>query len=417
VTPPVERSDSPFLQVANAIGRRLCRDALWAGGACNWHGSRLRRDGTRAEFGRGPQPPTLGAGAAGIGLFLSTLCRFDDDPLIAATARGALTHAVRHVPGIGSLGFLNGVSGVLYAVREADAALASDAWRALDEACVRRIRDLQRQACLAAREAGGRDLSAGYALASAIPVLLGFTASGDGWPIESAMALGAVIRDTDWRAVPVDETDPAAAATHSLARVSLARALLELEIATSDRAWRTAAVDLLDGWTAPQPPAFWPGTQQAFGMDAHDTERGVASTINADVVRVVELLGRESALDDYARQLVDQTAVSLTRPLQVGDGGLSMACGATGRIEVLTLAAAALGRTEFGDLAPGFAENAINAFMAPKLPWPCAAPQDHEPPDLMFGLAGIGYFYLRLHSPATVPQLVAGGRQAAVVHS
>jgi lantibiotic modifying enzyme len=36
-------------------------------------------------------------------------------------------------------------------------------------------------------------------------------------------------------------------------------------------------------------------------------------------------------------------------------------------------------------------------------PWPCGVPGAGETPGLLIGLAGIGYFYLRLYDPAVNP--------------
>ena len=41
-----------------------------------------------------------------------------------------------------------------------------------------------------------------------------------------------------------------------------------------------------------------------------------------------------------------------------------------------------------------------------RLPWPCGVPGGGDTPNLLLGLAGIGYFYLRLHDPATVPSVL-----------
>ncbi|MDR3531448.1 MAG: lanthionine synthetase LanC family protein, partial [Rhodopila sp.] len=38
--------------------------------------------------------------------------------------------------------------------------------------------------------------------------------------------------------------------------------------------------------------------------------------------------------------------------------------------------------------------------------WPCGVPGGGETPGLLLGLAGIGYFYLRLHSPSEVPSIL-----------
>jgi lantibiotic biosynthesis protein len=48
----------------------------------------------------------------------------------------------------------------------------------------------------------------------------------------------------------------------------------------------------------------------------------------------------------------------------------------------------------------------VEYFGRNNLPWPCGVPGGGETPNLMLGLAGIGYFYLRLYDPATVPSIL-----------
>ncbi|HYP18471.1 MAG TPA: lanthionine synthetase LanC family protein, partial [Chloroflexia bacterium] len=41
-----------------------------------------------------------------------------------------------------------------------------------------------------------------------------------------------------------------------------------------------------------------------------------------------------------------------------------------------------------------------------RMPWPCGVMGGGENPSLMLGLAGIGYFYLRLYDPDKVPSVL-----------
>src|SRR5262249_13879990 len=61
--------------VADRIGSRLCRDALWAGNRCNWIGPSMEPTGSRWGVVHRALGPDLYAGTAGIGLFLSLLHR------------------------------------------------------------------------------------------------------------------------------------------------------------------------------------------------------------------------------------------------------------------------------------------------------------------------------------------------------
>ena len=88
-------SDAWFLEVAHCIGRRLCRDALWADRRCNWLGWSLERNRHYWTPTFRAQGVTLYDGTAGIALFLSWLVRFTGDPLARATLAGALNRLER----------------------------------------------------------------------------------------------------------------------------------------------------------------------------------------------------------------------------------------------------------------------------------------------------------------------------------
>jgi lantibiotic modifying enzyme len=52
------------------------------------------------------------------------------------------------------------------------------------------------------------------------------------------------------------------------------------------------------------------------------------------------------------------------------------------------------------------AQEAIDLFERRRFPWPCGLPNANETPDLMLGLAGIAYFYLRLADPSRIPTVL-----------
>jgi hypothetical protein len=106
----------------------------------------------------------------------------------------------------------------------------------------------------------------------------------------------------------------------------------------------------------------------------------------------------------YAIALTEATAASLMRPLVQGDGGYCLAHGVAGKAELLMLASDQ-GRADLLPIAAAAGVTGITHFSQTRMPWPCVVPAG-ESPNLMFGLAGIGYFYLRLYNPAAVPSLL-----------
>src|ERR1700742_1006307 len=108
------RRDADFLDVAASLGRRLCRDALWAGERCNWLGdSRELIDGNWT-VGHRALGPDLYQGTSGIALFLAALYRLTSEPVLRATALGALAHAhaqARKMPAALRIGLYSGWTG------------------------------------------------------------------------------------------------------------------------------------------------------------------------------------------------------------------------------------------------------------------------------------------------------------------
>ena len=70
-------------------------------------------------------------------------------------------------------------------------------------------------------------------------------------------------------------------------------------------------------------------------------------------------------------------------------------------------ASSQLNRPELRQVAEQIAHSGVNTYHAQNLPWPCGVAGAGECPNLMLGLAGIGYFYLRLAAPEEVPSVLA----------
>jgi len=110
-----------FLATADRIGARICRDAIWAGQACNWVGwAQGVVDGRISPLYRAIGFDLYG-GTAGIALFLARLYHFTGDSIQKATWKGALNQALGQLetlPDKTRLGFYTGATGVAYVLIE-----------------------------------------------------------------------------------------------------------------------------------------------------------------------------------------------------------------------------------------------------------------------------------------------------------
>src|ERR1019366_10367900 len=83
--PFFRRMKTHYLEVAERIGARLCRDALWSRGRCNWTADRAGgRTTVHASAG-----PLVYDGTAGIGLSLWRLAEGTGERSFPATAPAA----------------------------------------------------------------------------------------------------------------------------------------------------------------------------------------------------------------------------------------------------------------------------------------------------------------------------------------
>jgi lantibiotic modifying enzyme len=85
----------------------------------------------------------------------------------------------------------------------------------------------------------------------------------------------------------------------------------------------------------------------------------------------------------------------------------SLCHGLAGQAEVLRLGSRLLGEAEVdaAGLAGRVAAAGVGQYGEDATRWPCGTMSGGQTPGLMLGLAGIGHFYLRLHSPA-VPSIL-----------
>jgi lantibiotic modifying enzyme len=120
---------------------------------------------------------------------------------------------------------------------------------------------------------------------------------------------------------------------------------------------------------------------------------------------------REDACDLWARDL--EAALDSCRTYAVNPssyGNYSLWYGAAGNAEPLLLAAEHLNRPELREAAEVIGANGLARYQEAEMPWPCGLPGIGELPSLMLGIAGIGYFYLRLARQAQVGStLLIGG--------
>lgn len=416
------------LDTAFRIGARLARDAVWHEDRCNWFSPVYENFTGQQQLATGTLGPTLYDGTAGIALFLAHLHRQTGDGLFAGTAEAAIEHAIARridIPESLQLGFYTGYLGIGYA--------AAEVGRCLDDAAlVKRGLSLIRHT-LAIDPAGKIELDVMSGRAGAIPALLRLHAIHGGDDLfDAARAAGELLLDRavrddrglSWdtmgemaRGIDLSSVSEALAEAYgaddrprltglSHGAGGIGWALTELAAATGDTRFGAAAREAFayedssfDGETDRWPDLRHKATGQPPGPPPAAWCHGAVG-IGLARLRAFEITG-DPAYREAVQNALRITARSVIGQLAAGTGNFSLCHGLAGNAELFLLWHQITGDPEARQLADAVAEAGIDGHDAPGRPWPSGIEGGGEAPSLMLGLAGTGYFYLRIAEPRT----------------
>lgn len=398
-----------YLETALRIGRRLCRDAVWSDGRCNWLGWAMEPHGGQWVTVHRAMGSLLYDGSAGVGLYLARLARLDDDPILRTTAEGALAQALTAadaMEGAGEYGFYSGLSGIAWACREGGRALAHDGLMARGDALLRKAGRLSPRADRLDIING----SAGLVLA----LVAAAGTEGDDELLAAAVSHGEHLTGLathgeagcSWDTLGTPGERHLLGLAHGASGVALALADVGvlggrgdfLDTARAGLAYERAHFRPREGnWPdlrsfvqpgpTGEPPSMLAWCHGAPGI-------GLAR------LALLRLLPDEPAIRDEAETAARTTAASLAAG---GTGNFSLCHGDGGNAEFLALAAEALDRPDLSQVVLATASRANEHFERTGSPWPCGVPGAGETPSLMLGTAGIGHWFLRLHDPSSAP--------------
>lgn len=429
-TPP-----NPFLSAADALGAQLARDAIWHGPRCNWTGDSMELLNGRWQVAHKSMGAELYSGLAGIALFLGRLHCATHERVYAKLARSALEQAhsqtqAQAFPANAQCGLYFGTLGVAWAlVRVAqliDAPeLAAKGWALLQD--------------LPAQDFAqhGVDITSGSAGAIIGLLDLERLAPIDG--ADAAMLLGLARRHGERLAAKAIRSergwhwpqDPSQGHQFGLCGLShgaagIGWALLGLHKATGEQGYLTAAFEALRyerSWFNAD-EQNWPDLRSLYdptlGGDGRRLTYMSAWCHGAPGIGMARLashaLNQDPACLTEARAALRCTSVGLELSLQMppGQANFSLCHGLFGNAELLIEAAQRLGEPEHLNLAARIGHMGLAQHAHPGTPWACGVLGGGETPSLLLGLAGIGYFYLRLHDPSTPSVLLLGDEGSRV---
>lgn len=415
---------SLWMAAASEIAAHLCESAVEHDGRCTWLGTAQQAgEDDDLEFSYGPVGADLYSGTAGIALFLAEVAGQTGDGRCAERAAQGIRQSLRHVaarPPLESDSYFAGTVGVAYAaVRTARALgrpelLAAATSRLTDDAFAR-----------SPAASAGHDIIAGGA--GAIPALLTLSdwvslpaLRGRAVALGDRLIAAAHVHGDgrlSWRdaASEADVVIDLTGFSHGAAGVGWA--LLELHAATGEPRFREAAVGAFQyerRWFRAAEDN-WPDFRGITSPD-DPVDCGVAWCHGAPGIGLSRLrLVREG--DRVARHEADAalraSVAFVQRSARDPYADWSLCHGLAGVCDAITVVASALDRPASQqvarDVALDVASAAAERLKGAPADWPCGVARGSNP-SLMLGLAGIGYFFLRLAVPALPSALLPGAR-------
>jgi len=405
-----------FLETADAIGARLCRDAIWAGDRCNWLGDSMEFAESRWQVAHRSFGPELYNGTAGIGMFMAQLYSLTQDKIVKKTAEGAIRCALAQLNAMSpeNFGFYSGRTGVAFVLVETATLLRNEQFRSQGLEILRTV-------------PGGNismqtwDVISGSA--GVIPVLLRLQEHfGQDFLLDLALRHGEMLLESanrseegwSWKTIQVDGQKDLTGFSHGTA--GIAWSLLELHTRFKEERFLQAALGALNyerRWYNRE-QENWPD----FRSLAPETGTPVyamawchgAPGIGLSRVRVFQIL-KDKDCRAEAEAATRSTTRALHAAVQTGQGNYSLCHGNLGNAELLISAQEVLDDEKSMQTVLHLAEEAAAKYRTTRTPWPCGVLNGGETPNLMLGLAGIGYFYLRLYDPKRVPSILLVGPQ------
>lgn len=400
---PAKGESERFLAIADALGARLCRDALWDGSRVNWLGDSMDFVAGAWRVVHRSCGPDLYGGLAGIGLFLARLAAAVDEPLLRTHARAALTTAVALEDRLrGAQGFYSGRLGLAWALQEGAVRLA-------DESLAAHSRRLLADLATESPTPGALDIVAGSAGIVAAALDLGAETGNEGFLAlarrHGEHLIASARWDGDacsWSTLPAVYPGMPDLTGFSHGAGGIAWALLELAARTGDERFALSArgalryerrrFDLDQGnWPDFRVPSAG-NERRPCGLSWCHGAPGLAPARARAAART-----GDGAYADEARRALATTVAAIHRSLDLPGADFSACHGITGNALCAALANAELGEPAAGsELLAAVARFGAERYHDQRVPWPCGIPGGGETPSLLVGLAGIGLFYLGL---------------------
>jgi lantibiotic modifying enzyme len=403
-----------FLDAAARIGRRLCRDAVWADGKCNWLGWAMQARSGQWMTAYQTMGSLVYDGTSGIGLFMARLARITGDRIIHTTAKAVLAQALTAVDALssaGEYGFYAGLSGIAWCCMASGMALE-------DDELVARGRTAMLHAAHIAPNPHRLDVINGSA--GLIPALLQSAEHGQREEfLESTVRHGEHLvnmaargeQGWSWDTLGMPNEPHLLGFAHGASGIAYALAMLAAASGRQD--FLHAAREALRYERAHFRPAEgnWPDLR-SFVQPGPTGEPPcmVAWCHGAPGIGFARLLLHKLMPDEPSilaeAEIAMRTTAATLDEAAPGIGNCSLCHGDGGNADLMMLGADLLKRPELHRVAEAAGNRMLDRFEEAGMPWPCGILNAGETPNLLLGLAGIGYFFLRLYDAQETPTVL-----------
>lgn len=405
-----------YLEAAHTIAMDLCRDAFWSGESCTWLGwaiNKVQRGWPKVY--RSLEAELYG-GSSGVLLFLATIYPFSPNSMIRRTIEGAVNQVLASSDKFGPndrYGFYVGRAGNAYALWRAGCLLERSDWI---EFGIREFHSLQQ----VPPDPRNLDMISGSA-GTILSLLQCARMTKDKALVDIALTHGESLalraeRTTElvsWDTSAVEGQGNLTGLSHGAAGIGVA--ILEIYEETRDEKWLKLALGAFEyermhfdreagnWWDLRLMPGETPHTKRpsCFMAWCHG-----APGIGLARLRQVSLLPDHQGLRDDLAIAIATTLKTLNADWVEGQDNFSLCHGQAGNADFLLSVGITLNRPDLISAARSIGDRGIREILDKDLPWPCGNGGAGETPNLMLGTAGIGYFYLRLYDPVSVPSVL-----------
>jgi lantibiotic modifying enzyme len=421
-----------MLKGASYIGQKICNQSIWHEDKCNWIGKTVEesfdtQNRKNIVFALGPD---IYSGTSGISLFLAYLFYFTKNEIFKKNCMGAINQSIsilndQYQNSNIRYGFYNGFIGIAYCAAKIGSLLNNNELFLTGLDIILNLsRDIDNS-----KNKRGSDII--YGNAGAIPALLDMYSNF--YPNEKILDLAIFLGNELLSSAIKEDTgyswDPilvrTGRASHNLTgfahgAAGMGYSLLELYYQTKINEYLDGAINAFkyeNHWFN-KDEENWPDfrvnfrSRNSFNSDKPEIKKynygkawcHGAPGIGLTRLRALQLLKTKSYENDISASvkmaLKMVTSEFRTPPIE----NYSLCHGLSGVADLLLFSDEIL-KSNYRNLLLQLYFNANKDYNCKNGQWRCGIPNG-ETPDLMLGLSGIGYFYLRLYNPDEVSSII-----------